>query len=223
MELTIYKPSIYKGAGIYKTGAEGGGGGGGGSTETIDGDEYQVITAAGYLWMSQNYRKPEGAHNGNEYTKAAYMYPNDDIDNVEKYGLLYNYHAAKNIIDAHNGGESEWHVITRDEMNALMNYITANAGQQRSGYYLKSIDGWDAGNSSIDIIGFGAIGAGYMNESWHWPPEAKEFKKTGTYWTSTPYSSNTLYFRQFEYNSNDSSEGYNGQSIGYSIKLCKKL
>ena len=30
MEPIIYKPSIYKGAGIYKTGAEGGGGGGGG-------------------------------------------------------------------------------------------------------------------------------------------------------------------------------------------------
>lgn len=30
MEPTIYKPSIYNGAGIYKTGAEGGGGGGGG-------------------------------------------------------------------------------------------------------------------------------------------------------------------------------------------------
>lgn len=29
MEPTIYKPSIYKGSGIYKTGAEGGGGGGG--------------------------------------------------------------------------------------------------------------------------------------------------------------------------------------------------
>lgn len=29
MESTIYKPSIYNGAGIYKTGAEGGGGGGG--------------------------------------------------------------------------------------------------------------------------------------------------------------------------------------------------
>lgn len=28
MEPTIYKPSIYKGAGIYKTGTEGGGGGG---------------------------------------------------------------------------------------------------------------------------------------------------------------------------------------------------
>jgi hypothetical protein len=27
MEPTIYKPSIYKGAGIYKVGAEGGGGG----------------------------------------------------------------------------------------------------------------------------------------------------------------------------------------------------
>lgn len=32
MEPRIYKPSIYKGAGIYKAGAEGGGGGGGGDT-----------------------------------------------------------------------------------------------------------------------------------------------------------------------------------------------
>lgn len=37
MEPTIYKPSIYKGAGIYKTGA-GGGGGGGGEDLPVNGD-----------------------------------------------------------------------------------------------------------------------------------------------------------------------------------------
>lgn len=41
MEPTIYKPSIYKGAGVYKAGAEGGGGGVG--PLIIDGQEYGVI------------------------------------------------------------------------------------------------------------------------------------------------------------------------------------
>lgn len=42
MEPTIYKPSIYKGAGIYKTGAEGGGGGGGSAVVPIP-EEYTEI------------------------------------------------------------------------------------------------------------------------------------------------------------------------------------
>jgi hypothetical protein len=42
MEPSIYKPSIYKGAGIYKIGAEGGGGGSVGPL-IIDGKEYGVI------------------------------------------------------------------------------------------------------------------------------------------------------------------------------------
>ena len=37
MEPTIYKPSIYNGAGIYNNGAGGGGGGGGEETVTIGG------------------------------------------------------------------------------------------------------------------------------------------------------------------------------------------
>ena len=49
---TIYKPSIYKGAGIYKTGAEGGGGGsvGGITTKMIDSEVgIKIVDENGYI------------------------------------------------------------------------------------------------------------------------------------------------------------------------------
>ena len=56
MEPTIYKPSIYKGAGIYKTGAEGGGGGGGGGYGSLYfGDIYYPYKKIGSLyWATYN-------------------------------------------------------------------------------------------------------------------------------------------------------------------------
>jgi len=42
MKPTIYKPSIYKGAGIYKVGAEGGGGGANFIIKDINGIEYEI-------------------------------------------------------------------------------------------------------------------------------------------------------------------------------------
>lgn len=50
MEPTIYKPSIYKGAGIYKTGTEGGGGGGGISDKNV----YSVFFANSFNYINLN-------------------------------------------------------------------------------------------------------------------------------------------------------------------------
>lgn len=52
MEPTIYKPSIYKGAGIYKAGAEGGGGGGGGAPylkNIMPTTGVKVVDESGYI------------------------------------------------------------------------------------------------------------------------------------------------------------------------------
>ena len=87
MEPTIYKPSIYKGAGIYKAGSGGGGGGGGDGIYrvTIDGRVYPVtrITGDGYdkYWTCVNlycttgmtadthYKKNSSYHNFVYYNK----------------------------------------------------------------------------------------------------------------------------------------------------------
>ena len=67
MEPTIYKPSIYKGAGIYKDGAEGGGGGsvGGITTKMIDSEVgIKVVDENGYVGATLTDYFP---HVGNTY------------------------------------------------------------------------------------------------------------------------------------------------------------
>lgn len=68
MEPTIYKPSIYKGAGIYKVGAEGGGGGGsvgGITTKMIDSEVgIKIVDENGYIGASITNYFP---HVGNTY------------------------------------------------------------------------------------------------------------------------------------------------------------
>lgn len=54
MEPTIYKPSVYKGAGIYKTGAEGGGGGGGNLPEGYTKHYALKITSLGMFSVTDN-------------------------------------------------------------------------------------------------------------------------------------------------------------------------
>lgn len=67
MEPTIYKPSIYNGAGIYKTGAKGGGGGGAVSisTQMIDSEVgIKVVDENGYVGATLTNYFP---HVGNTY------------------------------------------------------------------------------------------------------------------------------------------------------------
>lgn len=68
MEPTIYKPGIYKGAGIYKAGAEGGGGGGGAvaiTTKMIDSEVgIKVVDENGYVGATLTDYFP---HVGNTY------------------------------------------------------------------------------------------------------------------------------------------------------------
>ena len=66
MEPSIYKPSIYKGAGIYKTGAEGGGGSVGGiTTKMIDSEVgIKVVDDNGYVGATLTNYFP---HVGNTY------------------------------------------------------------------------------------------------------------------------------------------------------------
>lgn len=88
MEPTIYKPSIYKGAGIYKAGAEGGGGGGGGETNVIiDGVEYPLVKIGHRIWTAADLASPN----------TGVWYDNDSSFSNYGYGKLYSYSDVSNI------------------------------------------------------------------------------------------------------------------------------
>lgn len=94
MEPTIYKPSIYKGAGIYKTGAEGGGGGG-----DLP-DAFEFLENKAIRWNSNSYNTPNfniaTCDNGGKIYIKIYQ-PNTD-------GTSGN---IDNLFGMSNGGEPD--------------------------------------------------------------------------------------------------------------------
>lgn len=99
MEPTIYKPSIYKGAGIYKTGAEGGGGGG---------------------YLPEGYKKFSFIRNKieiNSTSVSSYIHIDKDLNNENK---IIGFEAA---VSLYNG---EYASIFRSLNNTGCDFIIQN-------------------------------------------------------------------------------------------------
>lgn len=134
MEPTIYKPSIYKGAGIYKIGAEGGGGiipSGTHFNENIGGKIYDCVKLPnGQIWTCNNL---DFVFNGltidgaaTQSTNNAYYYDRDENVNGwngNKVGLLYNRPARDYIISNENILFNGWRVATTSDWDSLISLL----------------------------------------------------------------------------------------------------
>lgn len=118
MEPSIYKPSIYKVAGIYKTGAEGGGGGVG--PLIIDGKdygvvEYQIMYGPKISLITSDLQLKAGT-SGVDYVKLGnrYYYHNrGNVDNIINEMLpdgykVMTYEIAESIKDGLSGWCSQY-------------------------------------------------------------------------------------------------------------------
>ena len=166
MEPTIYKPSIYKGAGIYKTGAEGGGG-------NVIGRKYRTVNIGGMTWLAENLDyKFSGCNIGGSgipYTPNAWYYNNDEatygIDGTRKCGLLYNWFAVKLLNDNRATLCPGWHVPTNDEWTALANAV---GGTSTAGTKLKAANvSWATSWGGSDDYGFAVLPAGFYGGSFY--------------------------------------------------------
>ena len=122
MEPTIYKPSIYKGAGIYKTGA-GGGGGGGGETVEIGGIKYNVISIGSQKWLDRNlYFTWAGLTiNPNTQTNTAYG-AFKDLDFKCSVGMAYNKAAIDYLVN-HSELLNGFKVPTEQDFDELISFV----------------------------------------------------------------------------------------------------
>jgi uncharacterized protein (TIGR02145 family) len=162
MEPTIYKPSIYKGAGIYKTGAEGGGGGGFGRVE-IGGKFYSFIKIGSLFWTVQNLDYTDiniilgGTPTYDENAPHAWYYQNNENEfgwNGKKFGLLYNNLAAEYLEQNKETILNGFRVPKEADFQNLEDTI----GQIDFVNKLKSTQYWNA--PGIDEYGFSMIPGG---------------------------------------------------------------
>lgn len=146
MEPTIYKPSIYNGAGIYKTGAEGGGGSGDiYEYEKIFDKYYAVKEINGLIWICENLQY-KGNYNPNpanyaDGNKNFYISPN---------GFVYNREARDDIISLITG---EWRVASDLDWKNILEYAGGplNEGQNHGAKKIKSKSLWSNGDNTDDF------------------------------------------------------------------------
>lgn len=209
MNPTIYKPSIYKGAGIYNTRANGGGG----SDETviIGGKEYEVITADSLKWITSNLDMmfPGIPFNTSFVTTKSCFYYNYGYAPARlNAGLLYNWEAVDYIAN-NNMLPDGWRIPTRSDFENLISFV---GGSSVAGKELKIED--FGGNNSIkwncDLVGYLDAGG-----------TAIQFDKRALFWTSSGLNASKSWSLMFEkeYDSVGFSPDYTETCA--SLRLCK--
>ena len=130
-------------------------------TDKRDGNVYRTITIAGVTWMAENLKfKPK---------TGAFFFDNDS-NNIQGYGVLYEWETAKNICPA------GWHLPSGKEFQT----IAINLEQKENQDKILS-----------DPTSFG-IQLGGMQD---YEGTFSEMDESGYYWTATEYDkTNAEYF-----------------------------
>ncbi|MDR0516674.1 MAG: fibrobacter succinogenes major paralogous domain-containing protein [Fibromonadaceae bacterium] len=173
---------------------------------------YKYVKINGQIWMAENL-------NRNVAGSRCY---DDDEDNCEIYGRLYDWDAAINACP------SGWHLSNNEEWDKLYRYADGTSDtdspyeSETAGKYLKSKEGWNwegiSGNGE-DTYGFSALPGGYGNSGGDF-----YFNSVGIrsyWWSASEYDSDYAYIRGMYYDIEDASWNYRGKSYLYSVRCVK--
>ena len=197
-----------------------------GTVTDIDGNVYQTILIGDQEWMIENlkvthYRNGEpisNLTNNNDWTNTtsgAYCYYNNDPDNADTYGALYNWYA---VDDSRNIAPPGWHVPTDDEWQTLVDYL---GGSSVAGGKMKETGTthWNIPNTgATNESGFTALPGGDRYGS------SGHFNNIGYdayFWSSTENSSNNAWLRELNYNNSGVYHYYNNKKYGFSVRCLR--
>lgn len=155
-------------------------------TDVRDGHVYTTVKIGNQTWLAENLAYLPLVNIPFDTSKTSARYYVYDFklrdttaakatDNYKKYGVLYNWHAAKTACPA------GWHLPSEEEWNTL---VTKLGGSYFAGNRLKSATEWASSTTeNTNISGFSALPGGYTTEGY--------FYYIGTYsawWCSTGVS-----------------------------------
>jgi len=194
--------------------------------EDNDGNAYPTVKIGNQVWVAENLRTTE-YRNGDPITKVtdaaewtaletegccAY---NNNEENVETYGYLYNWYAAT---DGRNIAPTGWHVPTDAEWQTLVDYL---GGRAVAGGKLKSTSGWSTPNAgATNESNFSALPGGYRND------DGGGFGGLAYYayfWSASESGLMTAWLRNlfYSYANIGRSYGFNYKNCGFSVRLIK--
>lgn len=202
------------------------------SVKDFDGNVYKTVIIGKQVWMTENLKTTkynDGSSiplvkNTNEWkvltTPAYCWYNNDEKENKNKFGALYNWYTVGTDKLCPKG----WHVPTNLEWNILISYL---GGENVAGGKLKEkgTTHWESPNTgATNISGFNALPGSSRNfagEFGFTGSNTLYYRSNGCWWSSSGlYDFNAYYIRLY----NALSEVYNSLSTkqsGYSVRCVK--
>lgn len=194
------------------------------ATVTIGGRDYRTVNIGSATWLAENLdykfqvdgsQLPIGA-SGTPSTPSAWYYNNDEATygvDGNKYGLLYNWYAAKYLEDNKSTLLPEgWRVPSTTDWDTL---ATAVGGASTAGTILKAATGWTTG-AGTDDYGFTAFPSGCYRDG-----STVALDLYAYFWTSIEYNSKLVYYRSLATSNNSLSSNMNFKTDGYSVRLVK--
>jgi uncharacterized protein (TIGR02145 family) len=194
---------------------------GNGEVLDIDGNVYQTVIIGHFLfenlgtqeWMTENLRTTRYS-NGDliinatevlewlELSSGAWSWPNNDSENNQSYGKLYNWYAAA---DSRNICPTGWRVPSDADWTSLISILDVNLNPEgtldqslTAGGLMKEqgTDHWNSPNvDASNKSGFTARGAGARGGDYHW------FGEAAYWWSQTEFDEEYAWYR-FVQNSN---------------------
>lgn len=194
----------------------------------IDGNVYTTVVIGDQEWMAENlkvthYRNGDAIPNVTDNTEwanlntGAYCYYDNDENNGDTYGALYNFYAVE---DSRYIAPVGWHVPTDEEWKQLEMYLGMSQSEvDQTGLRgtdecvkLKSSSGWDGTNES----GFTALPGGYRTSNGYY-----NIWLSAHFWSSSVYYSYGAWSRILSYDISDVARLYFGQNRGFSVRCIK--
>lgn len=191
----------------------------------VDGNVYKTVKIGNQIWMAENLKTTklrDGTAIQNITTDdqwkaletAAFCWFDNNDNNKNTYGALYNWHCVKTNKICPLG----WHVPTYAEYTTLMEQV---GGRTEAGGKLKEAGtaNWFPPNTNAtNEVGFNGLPSGYRQV--HGP--FKDLGKIAVFWTSTPYRSYDSYSVRLDFNLKEMGTSSNGDNKhGYSIRCVK--
>jgi len=205
----------------------------------IDGNVYQTVQIGDQLWMAENlrvthYRNGDPVptdYSGQEWVNlldGAYCVYNDNENNADTYGYLYNWYT---VADPRNIAPEGWHVPTDAEMMELemalgmsesevdsTGWRGTNEGSKIAGRAYLWVDGDLENNSEFGLSGFNALPGGYRryDNGSYW-----YLTNGGDFWSSTENNSSDAWFRNVSFYHSEIYRYSNYKQRGFSVRCVR--
>jgi len=146
-----------------------------------------------------------------EEGKPAWCYYDNDPENGNKYGRLYNWYA---VTDPRGLAPSGWHIPSDAEWTTLTDNL---GGEDVAGHKMKSQAGWDYEGNGSNASGFSGLPGGFRDYSGTF----YFIGSNGDWWSSTEDDTYDAWARLLYYDGGDVGSYSGNEATGFSVRCLR--